>query len=454
MVKRIIRRLSAYLVLSVLIIGLLAGTGVNSAQAATGYAAYTVASVVKIHTGAGTRYRSVGTYYKYQTMTIKGSRGNWKMITYGGHTRYVWGPSVRAGLPRIRSYVIPASAWMRYGPGLKFGRVRYVYQNYYVTIYSRSGGWYHVNYRGRYGYVWAGSIREGIPPFNAYNGYVNVSQLYLRTDPGLIYPNQQTLYKNNNVTVIGKSGNWLRLKVGSKTGYSWGPSVSAGNPPAASAVPASFNPSTGSYGLDISNHQNSAGAVYFNQIKSSGYNFVIIKASEGNYYQDPYFKSNADGAAAAGLKVAAYHFFRAGDQSDAKAEADYFINTLGAAGYNASNIGYVFLDVETNDSKLSKADLTNNVIAFFNEMKARGFNKLGVYSYLYFFNDNLDLNSIKAAQQQSQRFLIWMAAYHDVNQGPNANFPVDIWQYSSSGQVNGIVGKVDQDISYFNPNDM
>lgn len=454
MVNRWIRRFGTFLVLSVLVIGILAEPDAPSAQAATRYTAYVTANSVRIHTGAGIRYRSVGTYYKYHKMTIKGRKGNWKQITYGGHTRYVWGPSVKAGSPRIRSYMTASKSWMRTGPGLKYGRVRYAYQNYYVTIYSRLGNWYHVNYRGTFGYVWAGNVREGIPAFTTYNGYINAAKLYLRTDPRLVYPKIQTLYKNNKVTVFGKSGNWLRLKVGSKTGYAWGPSISRGNPPVASVTPVSFNPSTGSYGLDISNHQNQSGSIDFNRIKSSGYNFVIIKASEGSSYQDPSFKSNANGAAAAGLKIAAYHFFRAANQNEARAEADYFIKALSNAGYHASNIGYVFLDVETNDNNLSKTNLTANVIAFFDQMKARGFNKLGVYSYLYFFKDHLDLNRLKAAQQQSQRFLIWMAAYHSVNQGPNANFPVDIWQYSDHGQVNGVVGNVDQDISYFNPNEM
>ncbi|WP_010631587.1 GH25 family lysozyme [Sporolactobacillus vineae] len=453
MVNRWIRRFGLFLVLSVLVIGILAEPDAPSAEAATRYTAYVTANSVRVHTGAGVRYRSVGTYYKYHKMTIKGSRGNWKQITYGGHTRYVWGPSIKAGSPRIRSYIIPGSAWMRTGPGLKYGRVRYAYQNYYVTIYSRLGNWYHVNYRGTFGYVWAGNVKEGTPAFSSYNGYINAAKLYLRTDPRLVYKKIQALYKNNKVTVIGRSGNWLRLKIGSKTGYAWGQGISKGNPP---VTPASYAPTTGNYGLDISHYQNDAnkGNIDFNQVKASGYSFIIVKASEGQTGHDPYFGYNTKNAIGAGLKVDAYHFFHAADQNSARKEADNFASSLKAAGYNASNFGYVFLDVETTNS-VDKETLADNANAFFDQLKnVYGFNKLGIYSNLYFFNNSIDFNRVTQAQTQPQRFLIWLSRYRgsETNLGPGANFNVDIWQYTNSGTVNGIVGDVDHNISYFNTN--
>lgn len=60
-------------------------------------------------------------------------------------------------------------------------------------------------------------------------------------------------------------------------------------------------------GLDLSAHN---GEVDFHAVREAGYEFVILKATEGSSFKDRRFIDNVRMARAAGLKVGAYHFFR------------------------------------------------------------------------------------------------------------------------------------------------
>ncbi|KAI1814116.1 glycoside hydrolase family 25 protein [Poronia punctata] len=74
-------------------------------------------------------------------------------------------------------------------------------------------------------------------------------------------------------------------------------------------------------GFDISHYQSS---VNFGAAKSSGAQFVIIKATEGTSYTDPSFSSHYTGATNAGLIRGGYHFAHL-DSSSGAAQAKYFL---------------------------------------------------------------------------------------------------------------------------------
>lgn len=76
-------------------------------------------------------------------------------------------------------------------------------------------------------------------------------------------------------------------------------------------------------GVDIS-HWNSS--VDFVAMKAAGFEFVIIKATEGNYYLDPEFQVRWQQALSAGLIVGPYHFFRS--NVDGVAQAEYHLNAV------------------------------------------------------------------------------------------------------------------------------
>lgn len=79
-------------------------------------------------------------------------------------------------------------------------------------------------------------------------------------------------------------------------------------------------------GLDVSNWQ---GVINWPQVKADGYQFAIVKATEGRNIVDADFAANWAGAKAVGLVRGAYCFTRP-EQGDPEAQAAYFVQTVGA----------------------------------------------------------------------------------------------------------------------------
>nr|WP_239530220.1 glycoside hydrolase family 25 protein [Sporolactobacillus spathodeae] len=219
------------------------------------------------------------------------------------------------------------------------------------------------------------------------------------------------------------------------------------------------------YGLDISHHQNESGAINsstFNTISAANYSFVIIKASEGTTVRDKFLQSNLQGALNATphpLKVGAYHYFWATDESTARSEANWFTKNLNDAGFSKSN--YVFIDVEENGGN---SKIATYVTDFLQQMIDNGYTKLGIYSRPSYFKNNLNLSTIKTNVQdyaknknvELSKILVWLSWYRgkDSYEGPGSlnNNDIDIWQYTSNGIVAGVSGATDKDASYIDPN--
>lgn len=93
-------------------------------------------------------------------------------------------------------------------------------------------------------------------------------------------------------------------------------------------------------GFDISSNQHPNGARIDFTAARAGWSFVIVKATEGATYQNPYFAADTRDAHAAGFLVDAYHWV-----SPSSAAADQVANVLRvlkAAGF----AGRVWLDYE------------------------------------------------------------------------------------------------------------
>jgi len=78
-------------------------------------------------------------------------------------------------------------------------------------------------------------------------------------------------------------------------------------------------------GIDVSKWQ---GVLNFADVKNN-FDFIIIKATEGNGYVDTKFKANQAGLRATDICLGYYHFARPDLGNTAIAEADWFLKTLG-----------------------------------------------------------------------------------------------------------------------------
>jgi beta-glucosidase len=83
-------------------------------------------------------------------------------------------------------------------------------------------------------------------------------------------------------------------------------------PPGAAAARAAISRSAiagAEQGVDVASFQHpSKAAIEWSQVATAGIQFAAVKATEGNYYQNPYALTDLAGARAAGLSVIAYAF--------------------------------------------------------------------------------------------------------------------------------------------------
>src|ERR671930_2270326 len=75
-------------------------------------------------------------------------------------------------------------------------------------------------------------------------------------------------------------------------------------------------------GIDVSHWQ---GTIDWSQVSGAGKTFAILKATEGQTFDDPNYASYRSGANSAGMFIGAYHFARPDSTADdATIEADHY----------------------------------------------------------------------------------------------------------------------------------
>ena len=98
-------------------------------------------------------------------------------------------------------------------------------------------------------------------------------------------------------------------------------------------APATMPPpaDAGALGVDVADYQHPNGAaIDWSQVAAAGYKFAFVKATEGDYYANPYYASDLAQAKAAGLYATGYHF-AIPNVSDGASQADYALANGGYA---------------------------------------------------------------------------------------------------------------------------
>lgn len=188
------------------------------------------------------------------------------------------------------------------------------------------------------------------------------------------------------------------------------------------------------FGIDIS-HWNRV--MDFQKVKDSGVSFVIIKAggSDKGFYKDRQFDNYYRLAKNAGLKVGAYYSVGPGFLSarDGIEDAKRFMNIIRGKDFDYP----VFLDLETTSPE-AKENATIASVAFLEELEENGY-FAGIYaSDISGYKERLILDNLKP-------YAKWVAKYN--TKKPEYVKDFDIWQYSSTGAIDGIIGSVDLDTS-------
>ena len=189
-------------------------------------------------------------------------------------------------------------------------------------------------------------------------------------------------------------------------------------------------------GIDVSNW---SGSIDWRDVADSGVRAVIIQASEGIFYRDPYLHEFYDGAKEYGLKIGFYHFFNPGSSPTPKEQARYFVDTI--SGLHADI--KLILDLEQTGG-LDNYNLTIQALEFLREVERLSGLDAAVYTYTNFAQNNL------YEGLGLEKYPLWIA---QIDTDRPASNPIwgrryDAWQYSDTGRVSGIGTNTDLDIFY------
>lgn len=196
------------------------------------------------------------------------------------------------------------------------------------------------------------------------------------------------------------------------------------------------------YGIDVSEHQ---GVIDWAKVAADGIDYAIIRVgyrgySKGALNTDKYFLENLQGAINAGLDVGVYFFSQAINTAEAVEEAEYVLSLI--EGYDISYP--VVFDWEpllysgSRTKTYNGSTVTDCAIAFCRRVEEAGYTPMVYY--------NKSMAYLKLDLPRLQDLEIWFAQYNTLY--PTYIYHYDMWQYGSSGSVNGIAGNVDMNISF------
>ena len=167
--------------------------------------------------------------------------------------------------------------------------------------------------------------------------------------------------------------------------------------------------------------------------------FVYRAYGSGLLVEDTSFNTYTTNAIKNNIDVGVYFYSQALNKEEAIEEANYVLTLV-----KPYNITYpIAIDVEAieNDSfrqeNLSASELTDVIIAFCDTIKAAGYTPL-IYSNLLYFMDNVELERLEGYDK-------WFAGYQTAS--PYYPYKYAMWQYTSTGSINGVSGNIDINIA-------
>lgn len=183
-------------------------------------------------------------------------------------------------------------------------------------------------------------------------------------------------------------------------------------------------------GIDVSQWQ---GNIDFEQVASAGIRIVYIRSSMGSNYVDPYFEQNYQRAKAAGLKIGFYHYVTARTISQARYQAQFFVNTVSGKDFECR------LAMDFEDLIGLRQETANQIgLTFIQAVEEISGKEAVVYSDIS--------NAASVFGGGLTNYPLWIAQYGDAVPDAAVNWPSWAgWQYTDRGQIPGIEGAVDRD---------
>jgi GH25 family lysozyme M1 (1,4-beta-N-acetylmuramidase) len=194
-------------------------------------------------------------------------------------------------------------------------------------------------------------------------------------------------------------------------------------------------------GLDISAYQHAGSPIEWGLLAKQGIRFVAIKVSEGTYYVNPYYPSDARAAAAAGLAVLPYVFANP-RRADGTTTASFAVSAMG------SDRGRLPLVVDLENDPYDKTAICYRLgipamLVWITRFTAQAAALTGKWPVIY--TTATWWQQCTGSAGQIRRDPLWLAAFDGTP--PTVPFPWGdwtFWQYSNDSFLAGI-GQVDLD---------
>lgn len=194
-------------------------------------------------------------------------------------------------------------------------------------------------------------------------------------------------------------------------------------------------------GIDVSTHQKD---IDWQAVAADGISFAMLRLghrgySEGGLFLDQMFTQNLQGALDAGLEAGVYFFSQAVTPEEAEEEAEFVLEALDGRKLSFP----VAFDWETIPGDTARTDeldgetVTRCAAAFCKRIEDAG------YQAAVYFNQTQGY--LHYDLRELTDYTLWLAEYDAV---PDFYYHFDLWQYSHKGQVDGIQGDVDLDLSF------
>ncbi len=195
-------------------------------------------------------------------------------------------------------------------------------------------------------------------------------------------------------------------------------------------------------GCDLSYHN---GSVNFDELAASGCEFVMLRCgyrgySAGGLAKDEKFESYISDAERVGLKIGVYFFTQALTVEEAEDEAEYVLKLI--EGHTISypvafDTEYVDDDdARTNTTEISDELRSDICRAFCDRISEEGYYPM-IYASENWLRRYLNVEALKD-------YDLWAPQYLDEN---DFLYDFTMWQYTDSGNIPGVKGDVDLDIS-------
>lgn len=187
-------------------------------------------------------------------------------------------------------------------------------------------------------------------------------------------------------------------------------------------------------GIDVSKWQST---VDWDKVANTDVNYAIIRAGYGKLksQKDPTFDTNMKNAEKAGVKRGIYWYSYATTVEEAYQEAEACYSVIKNYKFEYP----VVFDIEDpTQVKLSTATVSAICDAFCSRMESKGY-YVSIYSYASFLNTKIYSNVL-------DKYDVFVAHFNVDTPGINHSY--GMWQYSSTGRINGITTDVDLSYAY------